>query len=350
MLLEQDIQKYGGKAAILNHIRDKLPDMPVPRYVVKEAGQGVDAVLSDFEAMRKPVIVRSSSPHEYGDFEGIFESVRDVHQSNLDWAVKEVEKSAASERAKEYAKQNGFTIDEKMHVIVQEQSESRYCGAIMRHPNNPDLIFISYFEKVGNNNEYNLFLFDEKTQSKAKNIAFMSARIDEEDAKFLVEQYKKIESLTDIAEGYVLFVEFGFKPFAVYQARPFKKIETAEFDLPDFDPKEDLWSDFAFGLTPPEGIVLPVVRSLGTRDAKTLSTQMFGQNYMEFKGLEMALESPLINIGGLARLSGMQLGMSERSKGYLSKALQDWHSQAEEFLDNSPYCLAISSAQISFNK
>ena len=28
--------------------------------------------------MQKPVIVRSSSPYEYGDFEGIFESVRDV--------------------------------------------------------------------------------------------------------------------------------------------------------------------------------------------------------------------------------------------------------------------------------
>ena len=28
--------------------------------------------------MKKPVIVRSSSPHEYGDFEGIFDSVRDL--------------------------------------------------------------------------------------------------------------------------------------------------------------------------------------------------------------------------------------------------------------------------------
>ena len=28
-----------------------------------------------------------------------------------------------------------------MHIILQEQSDSYYTGAMMRHPNDPDLIF-----------------------------------------------------------------------------------------------------------------------------------------------------------------------------------------------------------------
>ena len=79
MLPHQDILKYGGKAAILSYLARKLPDLPIPPFEVKEAGQDIDTFGSRFRSMRKPVIVRSSSPYEYGDFEGIFESVRDVH-------------------------------------------------------------------------------------------------------------------------------------------------------------------------------------------------------------------------------------------------------------------------------
>src|SRR3990167_8490614 len=101
MLPQQDVQKYGGKAAILNHIRERLPDMPIPRYVVKEAGDSAYHSKSEFIQLRKPCIVRSSSPHEYGDFEGIFETVHDVHNYDaLVRAVNTVERSATSARAK----------------------------------------------------------------------------------------------------------------------------------------------------------------------------------------------------------------------------------------------------------
>ena len=39
MLPQKDIQKYGGKAAILNHVRNKLPDIPMLQFLVKEYGQ-----------------------------------------------------------------------------------------------------------------------------------------------------------------------------------------------------------------------------------------------------------------------------------------------------------------------
>ena len=90
MLPTKEIQKYGGKAAILNHIRDNT-NLPIPTYVILEAGQSLDSVLPIFQSMQKPVIVRSSSPHEYANFEGIFESVRDVHdQNSLEGAIRKV--------------------------------------------------------------------------------------------------------------------------------------------------------------------------------------------------------------------------------------------------------------------
>ena len=156
MLPQADIERYGGKAAILNYVRDKLPDMPIKPYVVKAHDATIDSVVSDFDAMKKPVIVRSTSPHEYGDFEGIFDSVKDVYDvHDLRHAVEKVKESAVSDRAKLYAKQRKMEIDGSISVMVQEQSDSQYLGAMMRHPNNPDLILIGYHDNAGKyKNEY----------------------------------------------------------------------------------------------------------------------------------------------------------------------------------------------------
>jgi len=36
MLSQENISKYGGKAAILNYVKEKLPHLNIPNYVVKE--------------------------------------------------------------------------------------------------------------------------------------------------------------------------------------------------------------------------------------------------------------------------------------------------------------------------
>ncbi len=59
MLSEADIQKYGGKAVILNYIRDHTGP-PIPKYVVKEAGFSVDTVLKDFSLLPFPIFLKRS--------------------------------------------------------------------------------------------------------------------------------------------------------------------------------------------------------------------------------------------------------------------------------------------------
>lgn len=346
MLPAEEIQKYGGKGAIISHIREKLPDMAIPPYFVMNECQTADDVASEFNQLRKPVIVRSSSPDEYGDFEGIFDSQKNVnHLSQLESAVKSVRESAESDRAKIYAQQNGFGKMSPLKLIVQEQSDSAFCGAMMRHPNNPDLIYISYFSGRGRyNREYSHFLFRDSIGGMEKtNHFFFNTHIDKETAKFLVGKYKQIESLTQIAEGYSLFVEFGLEPFALYQARPFKKIETADFELPKDKYKRDrIWSDFAFGITSPEGIVLPVVRSFGVYDLLGVLSSSTGSQDLggkiSFRSTEFTLKMNCLNI-----MDGMR--DKKEIDEALSGSLAEWHRIAEMMLRKKPYCFMTSSVQ-----
>lgn len=357
MLPKEEIQEYGGKGAIVNHIKEKIPDMPIPNYFFMQPEQDVQSILSEYDQLEKPVIVRSSSPEEYGDFEGIFESQGDVaDKEELRNAVRQVRKSAESDRAKTYAQQNGFDKISPLKLIIQEQYNSHYCGAMMRHPNNPDLIFISYFSgKEKADKDYHRLLFKEPTKNtKNFNYVFISKGVGKKTTDFLVEKYKQIESLTQIAEGYSLFVEFGLDPFALYQARPFKKIETADFELPEDKINDNyIWSDFAFGITPPEGIVLPVVRSFGVQDLECIISSKVKSMHdgirnniaeeVKFRDVEKVFEMHCMNTIVMAGM-GEGINIEEKIQA-LSNNLRGWHKEAETILEAKPYCLMISTAQ-----
>lgn len=342
MLPQTEIDKYGGKGAILNHIRDNT-DLPIPTYVVMQSGQTVSSVLDDFNAMQKPVIVRSSSPYEYEDFEGIFESVRDVkNRIQLEMAIRDVQDSARSERAKQYAEQHGFKIGEDIHLIVQEQTQSLE-GRMLRHPNNPDLVFITYFEGRGKYQQhYRTFLFDETTGEDKYCRGFISHGIEKEDAQFLVEQYKKIESLVQIADDSVLFVEFGFNPFAVYQARPFMKKQITDFKLPEANGDNILETDFVFGITPPEGICFPLMKSVGYDFALSAVNDANGlmRDDKMYRGLDEILKDSLVNIG-MVRGFGGQINEMEAT----TAKMREFYADGEHYFEGKPYCLMIGNAQ-----
>lgn len=342
MLQQTEIKKYGGKGAILNHIRMNT-DLPIPNYFVMQAGQTISSITGDFNSLKKPAIVRSSSPYEYADFEGIFESIRDVSdRAQLELAVGDVQKSARSERAREYAKQHGFKIGDDIHLIIQEQTSS-LNGGMLRHPNNPDLIFITYFAGRGKyDKEYKSFLFDESTGDKRESRGFNSGGIRKENAEFLVEQYKKIEKLEQIADDSVLFVEFGLDPFAVYQARPFMKKQTEDFKLPKSNSENVLHTDFVFGITPPEGIVLPIVKSIGydmALGAVDDIERLIGDE-KKYRGMDEILKGNLQSIG-LVRSTGLNINKSEA----IIAKMKEYYYDAEQYFKGQPYCLIIGNAE-----
>ena len=273
MLPTEEIEQYGGKGAILNHIRDELPDVPIPHYIVKQQGQWLWSIRKELRELQRPLIVRSSSPHEYGDFEGIFESVAGIEDKySLERAIEKVERSATSERARTYAQQNDFDISRRIHTIIQEQHEAEYQGVMMRHPNNPYLIFINCYNGSEDNRNHRTFVFDTKKRKEYAMLRYVYDDLSLDDACFLADVYEKIESLTDIAEGHSFFVEFGLHPFALYQVRPFKEIKTADFEVPEVSEEDELTvhTDLTFGITPEDGLVLPVLRTFGYKEAIAL--------------------------------------------------------------------------------
>src|SRR3989344_485650 len=190
MLPAEQIEQYGGKGAILNHIRDELPDMAIPPYVVKQQGQWLWSIRKELRELKRPLIVRSSSPHEYGDFEGIFESVPDVNDKySLRRAIERVERSTISERARIYVRQNGFNISRQIHTIIQEQHEAEYQGVMMRHPNNPDLIFINCYNGSVDNRNHSTFVLNTKTRKDQKVMRYVHDDLSLEDACFLADVY-----------------------------------------------------------------------------------------------------------------------------------------------------------------
>lgn len=339
MLAYDDIQKYGGKAAILNHVKEKIPSMPIPSYIIKLHSDTLDNILPEFESLHKPVIVRSSSPYEYSDFEGIFESVRDVNtKQQFIEAIKTVENSAVSERATAYAKQNGFNIDEKISVILQEQSPSTYTGAMMRHPNNPNTIFIQYFLGHGQYTQvYGSFIFSEEGNLE---LGCSSASKLKDEKRFLIDKYKELEALTDITKDETLFVEFGLEPFAIYQVRPFKKKQTAEFELPKYS-DDTLYSDVVFGITPKDGIVLPVIRGIGLTDGKLLAKALaFGDDSLPFENYDSLLKMQLMNVGMMNAISG---GRNTELSKDVNYELKQFNSNMNELI-KEPYCYIATSA------
>ena len=350
MLNQTAIKQYGGKGAILNYVRESIPGLSIPNYFIKEHNHSFNDVLSDFKSLKKPVIVRSSSPFEYEDFEGIFESVKNVDSENeLRYAIEAVERSAMSERAQKYAEINGFDIGEDMNVIIQEQSDSNYNGAIMRHPNDPDKIFIARYIGEGSySKKYALMTYNVRTGVSEKLESMGMSEIDDKEAAELIEEYKKIESLTDISDDKVLYVEFGQNPFNFYQARPFKKKEVADFEVkPDYSQGAEMIDpDFVFGITPEEGIVYPVVRTFGENDGYKIAVAIVNGKYEleeKFRESDYVLGGDLLNLGFATKFGG-SMGISE-SQRLAGEAIRNWHLSAEERMNGKPYCLMASSIQ-----
>ncbi len=339
MISTEDIARYGGKAAILNHLKAALPDLPIPAYVVKRHVQSLDDVAADFEKMKKPVIVRSSSPYEFDDFDGIFETFPNVGGlDSLERAIGQVEKSAISQRAQTYAQQNGYKIGSMMNVIIQEQSPSVWTGAMMRHPNNPDLIFIAMGAGRGYQRNYTLIVWNSKTNSEAALQEYIGGGVDEETARFLVDSYKKIETTAKITEDRSLIVEFGYNPFAVFQVRPFKKFATADFDVPDVDFADGFSTDFAFGVTPPEGIILPVVRGyeLGPK-GKMYGTIVERGNGIQFMGRDASIRLRLRNLA-------LAEGLTREANGLKAVEHVSKNNLLLDGLVGGPYCFVTPSA------
>ena len=270
MIQQSEIEKYGDKAAILNHILEHLPEAPILPYKTIDARIEQDNVLDIvYGKIPEPWIVRSSSPYSFGNFEGLFRSVPNVDDFDLESALHKIKESAESEDVLRYAEQHGIDNYKPGHVhfIIQQQSRSIKKGGILRHPNNPDALLMIHYEGEGRfeQTNYKRILHSENGLTKIKE---WSAPSTSEELQ-AINWFKKIEQETNIYDGSII-MEFGMHPFSIYEIKPFKPFSTVDFDVPEIDDKDGVKTDLCFGTTPEEGIVMPVVKTVGFLDAGLL--------------------------------------------------------------------------------
>jgi len=135
-LSKRPIDVVGGKAYNLLRLTELSQgrDFEVPNFYIIPVGvQYAEPQLAElFDALSKPLVVRSSSPLEDSkgySFAGRFKSVLGINDiPSLQRAISEVLASANDSRVVDYARQHGLSIDDRMAVIVQEMVNPLYSG------------------------------------------------------------------------------------------------------------------------------------------------------------------------------------------------------------------------------
>jgi len=258
MITQETINRGGSKLEITRAIIEQELDIPTPRSIWKYSSQNLATLKKDFEAMKKPVIVRGSHPNDYHGFIDIVPTRRDIKDWNkLEFAVAQIEwEIQQNPDVKVHCEDWHQPYTPEVHVLVQEQSPSKYLGSMIRHPHTREL-HIEWEDITDRQLPKNC------ADTRGDNLkicdAFSDKEIGERDIKGLVEMYERLEKSGLLDTEWAYQVEFGFRPLLFFQARPFKKFRPAEnFKVPfKFDSPNAIQNDICFGITPPEGIVLP---------------------------------------------------------------------------------------------
>lgn len=287
MFTEQELREKGAKRAVLEYIAAEDPSIAIPETVdEQDIGEGV--------------IVRSDHWREFDSFEGIFESVdvgvkffdryfnvvarltdpkqiidhmffREVGEPNIDEDVRF--KRGVFER---YCVGKGLSPDEVMQefrVYPQRKVDARFLGTIFSHPHVPDRYMI-YGKGVRSKGYYNVAFFVDKDKNGIKNIKgeensgklsldqlLSVSPISVPDVEKIISLYEQTHRLPKFQDGFVYMMEFTFDPMYVLQMRLFRKREDGTaLECTWKNEKDLIKTDMAFGITPSEGIVLPLYR------------------------------------------------------------------------------------------
>jgi len=257
MITQETINRGGSKLEFTRAIIERRLAVPVPVSAWRYCGQDLSILRKDFDAMKKPVIVRGSHPNDYHGFIDVVPTERDVKEwSQLEFSVRRIERQIQQNPdVRIHCEDWGQPYIPEVHILLQEQSPSQYIGSMIRHPHTRE-IHIEWYDisdkglvkNCADTIENNLIVNDVSPLEE----------VTEGEIKEIIEMYKALESTGLLDPEWAHQVEFGFKPSLFFQARPFKRFKPAEsFEVPLFKHNVIQGTRECFGITPAEGIVLP---------------------------------------------------------------------------------------------
>ncbi len=277
MIPRKYIAELGGKFGVLQYAVEQIPDIPIPSFVVKGKSQGLEDVMHDILNLPSdPIIVRSTDSNEMLLLTGLLHSEKGCRRSSVKEAVRKVEERYRSAELREYAKLRRIKLESKHPIGFQVQSPSQYMGVMVRHPNNPSKVIINI--SCGEGIERSNWWVEYDSVKKKPRGSNCPTEIEGELLQAL-DWFEKIEGL-EVMPGYSDRMEFGLRPLCILQDGPFRKKETAKFKVKV--PKRATHDTpiYSFGITPPNGIVMPVVRGYSHHFTKVF---LPGRSFSEFE-------------------------------------------------------------------
>lgn len=258
MITQEIINRGGSKLEITRAIIEQGLDIPVPVSAWRYYDDNLAPLITSFQKMRKPVIVRGSHPNDYHGFIDVVPTIRDINTtSDLEKAVKTIEGRMRDEDVKTHCEDWQQEFSPEVHILMQEQSPSPITGGMLRHPHREGGYFIQYRDLTDNGPcrfpcSYAMINLD----CGAFYSGGMDKRSDEE-LRGALEMFKKLEESGILEKEWAYQVEFGFDPLLFFQARPFKRMQPAQdFKVPYSEKQLGIYSHCSFGITPKEGVEL----------------------------------------------------------------------------------------------
>lgn len=277
------INKYGGKAGGLFYLRDfggfEAHLMPF-YYLSPEIDVGeIEGVLP--RHIQDNWILRGTHPNDHEGFVDIldsdkligFDETRQTVLEKFKTYIEVLRDNAKRPEIFDYSKYEGQDYDGEIGIVIQPLNPGRR-GSVVEHPNERGTYLIDIVTKnIGCDVDSldRLTVIGDKIDEQHSNVIVRIGH--EELAEKIVTLYDRVRGTEYIPPESSFQMEFGINEggfdkerVLFYQARPFLKFEEPPFKLGD-----DWWGKYScFGITPEEGVTLPVVKTFHQHDVNEI--------------------------------------------------------------------------------
>jgi len=264
---EELVHNYGAKAGLLIYTAQELPKIPQMEMVVKDTEEPIDDFVRriDEAGFELPIMLRSSAAAELDGYEGDFltydiEGTGKLRKQKKDYLkeikgkIKNVENSPRAFKDKP----EHSHLPDKINVIAVERSLDRFSGTYIKHPNQEGHYIFSVTGESLHKNRFD-FIPEQGLFQSMKDIQKGYSQLIKECVEDISKWHDQIASLPLMDNSWSYQIEFGLFPNRLFQVRPFKPIEKADFEI---EQKVVYGSPLVIGITPEQGIDVRVERNL----------------------------------------------------------------------------------------
>lgn len=257
------INQYGGKAGGWFYLRDLGGfEKDLLPLVYLDGKQAMSEATKQFPETFAEQIVRATHPNDY---EGLVDALRthkDVkNQFGLELAIEWIREEETSSLLRSYSEYEGQRFEGSVGIMIQPQNPSLKRGSLVEHPHERGTYLIDLVDESYDIPQINRTVVNGELIDSSR----MMHPLTNDVINKVVDLYRRVRESGFIPESHSFQMEFGLnysfedKSLVLfYQSRPFLKFERAPFKL------DKLFEDYdCFGITPEEGLILPVVRTFG---------------------------------------------------------------------------------------